>query len=144
MEAQGGEAVCVGLGALVGRPQTQLEGFKSRELRVAAPLQSHMYSTAWRAVNMMIGEDVSLAVLAIGENRQAARKLQNWGETTETPALCHGTCPSVTVVVMTPRPSLAHLPSMLATCALVQTQASSDIQDEAVLALRFSSDSVAI
>ena len=74
VEAQGGEAVCVGLGALVGRPQTQLEGFKSRELRVAGQSQSHMYSTEWRAVDMMIGDGLGLGVLAIGDDTEAGEK----------------------------------------------------------------------
>lgn len=40
----------VGLGALVGRPQAQLDGFKTRTLRVvcgAPPTQRHLYVTEW-------------------------------------------------------------------------------------------------
>ena len=48
---EGGEAASVRLGALVGAPQAQLDGFKSRALRVdaAAPRHLQLYVTEWRA-----------------------------------------------------------------------------------------------
>ena len=41
------------LGALAGQSQAQLDGFKSRALRVAAPEQRHLYVTEWRTLEMV-------------------------------------------------------------------------------------------
>ena len=53
---QGAEAVAVRLGSLLGRPQAQLDGFKSRVLRSETPAQRHLYATEWRSVDVAEGQ----------------------------------------------------------------------------------------
>ena len=54
------------LGALAGQSQAQLDGFKSRALRVAAPEQRHLYVTEWRTLEMVERAGGS-PILVVGE-----------------------------------------------------------------------------
>ena len=54
------------LGALAGQSQAQLDGFKSRALRVAAPEQRHLYVTEWRTFEMAERAGGS-PILVVGE-----------------------------------------------------------------------------
>ena len=49
------DAVSVRLGGVDAQPQAQLDGFKSRALRFAAPAQRHLYTTEWRSLNLADG-----------------------------------------------------------------------------------------
>ena len=49
--SQGAEAVAVRLGSLLGQPQAQLDGFKSRAVRPEASTLRHLYQTAWRSLD---------------------------------------------------------------------------------------------
>ena len=48
---QDSESFSVWLGPLASQPQAQLEGFKSRALRVEAQEHRHMYCTEWRTLD---------------------------------------------------------------------------------------------
>ena len=66
---QGGEAVSVRLGAVVGQPQAQLDGFKTRALRVEARSQRHLYGTEWGAIDVCDGADcVAVVVVCDGSS----------------------------------------------------------------------------
>ena len=64
MARQGAEAVAVRLGSLLGQAQAQLDGFKSRTLRAAAPAQRDLYASEWRALDA--AEAASAPTLVIG------------------------------------------------------------------------------
>ena len=78
---QSAEAVSVRLGALLGRPQAQLEGFKSRALRGEARTQRDLYATEWCSVPEAEGSahgthvigDVSLAAAHKHSSSRASR-----------------------------------------------------------------------
>ena len=56
------------LGGLVADPQAQLDGFRSRALRVAeAPVQRHLYVTEWRAVVALVAERTAALVTGAEE-----------------------------------------------------------------------------
>ena len=61
---QGAEAVAVRLGSLLGRPQAQLDGFKSRALRSEVSTPRHLYRTEWRSLGAASAQ--SGATLMIG------------------------------------------------------------------------------
>ena len=63
---QGTEAVAVRLGTLVGQqpPQAQLDGFKSRALRVAAPPATPLYTTKWRQIDVASGARAEVLVIS--------------------------------------------------------------------------------
>ena len=60
---QGVEAMWVRLGAAVGQPQAELDGFKSRALRAEVRSQRHLYASEWRAVEVAAGGEASFVVL---------------------------------------------------------------------------------
>ena len=58
------EAQSIRLGA-VGQPaQAELDGFKSRAVRAAAPTQRHLYATEWRALDALGAASTAMAVIA--------------------------------------------------------------------------------
>ena len=58
------------LGNLQAQPQAQLDGFKSRVLRMQPPTQRHLYLTAWRSLS--VAETQGRAVLVIGDEAWTA------------------------------------------------------------------------
>ena len=63
---QSDETMWVRLGAVVGQPQAELDGFKSRALRVMAPAtQRHLYASEWLALGEV---DVSGTALVVTVN----------------------------------------------------------------------------
>ena len=72
VERQGVDAVSVRVGSLEGQPQAQLDGFKSRVLRAAAPAaQKHLYTTEWRVSEAPL-TDNGAASLVIGDYKPAS------------------------------------------------------------------------
>ena len=51
------DALSVRLGAPIGSPQAQLDGFVSRALRVDAPQQHNLYATEWRALDAEVAAE---------------------------------------------------------------------------------------
>ena len=62
----GPTAVSVRLGALLGQPQAQLDGFKSRALRAGAGAQRNLYTTEWRRIK--VAGDAGAEVLVISDD----------------------------------------------------------------------------
>ena len=62
------------LGADGAPPQVQLDGFKSRAVRVHAPVQRHLYATEWRAVDMgaLAARSLALMLLNVVESEQSS------------------------------------------------------------------------
>ena len=60
---QSADAVAVRLGATAQPAQAQLDGFKSRALRAAAPAQRDLYASEWRALD--VAEAFSAVMLVI-------------------------------------------------------------------------------
>ena len=60
----------VRLGVRRGQSQAQLDGFKSRALRAEAPTQRHLYTTAWRRMEVVGGP--SAEVLVVGNDESVA------------------------------------------------------------------------
>ena len=71
------DAILVRLAAHVGKPQAQLDGFKSRALRAEAPRQRHLYATEWcQTQPLVVGRVVTLFAVrtdeAVGCERHAS------------------------------------------------------------------------
>ena len=64
MERQGADAMAVRLGAYDSSQHAQLDGFKSRGLRMAAPAQRHLYATEWRPLAASEATPVAVVVLS--------------------------------------------------------------------------------
>ena len=64
VERHGGEAVSVRLGGVGEQPQAQLDGFKSRALRLEASTPRHLYLTEWHSLDAAAAP--SGATLVIG------------------------------------------------------------------------------
>ena len=116
------------LGATTDRPQAQLDGFKSRALRMEVPTaQRHLYTTEWRALELKHSGDVSM-LMVTDEDVQSAQceRLSSRVERGELASKMHGcTRTAVAVAVATQRGPLSSVPlfALEVALGLVQTQA---------------------
>ena len=112
----GGEAVAARLDPLVGPPQAQLDGYKSRTMRAQPPTPRNLYLTEWIAVDAL--ELSSSTVVMVGGNEAAMVR-------NRTAAVLAAADYAFVVALATPRASFA----LLSLCALelaltlVQSQA---------------------
>ena len=81
-QQQGGEATDVRLGAVGHAAQAQLDGFKSRALRVSAPAQRHLYATEWRSVSVSPAEP-GARVLVLSDEELVRAGCERLGSTTQ-------------------------------------------------------------
>ena len=124
---QNAEAASVRLGALVGRPQAQLDGFKTRALRAETSTHRHMYTTEWRALDVDVAEADVTPVLMVGDEELRCERLAARVAREELAAKLHSDeWAAIAVAVATQRASLALLPlfALEVALTLVQTQAS--------------------
>ena len=115
------------LGALVGRPQAQLDGFKTRVLRAETSAHRHMYTTEWRALDVDEAEADVTPVLMVGDEELRCERVAARVAREELATKLQGDeWAAVAVAVATQRASLALLPlfALQVALTLVQTQAS--------------------
>ena len=75
---QGADAVSVRLGAVAGAAQAQLEGFRSRALRVEATPQRHLYVTEWRLALKVVKSVGGAAMLVVSDEVVPAAGERGW------------------------------------------------------------------
>ena len=106
---QGAEAVAVRLGSLLGQAQAQLDGFKTRALRVAAPTQRHLYTTEWRQIDVASGAGAEVLVISDDESTQCKSFSPRAPHAELMAALHNGAWAAIAVAVATARLSLIHI-----------------------------------
>ena len=126
MARQGAEAVAVRLGSLLGQQaQAQLDGFKSRALRVAAPTQRHLYITKWRQIDVASGARAEVLVISDDASMECKTSSPRAPHAKLMVAPHNGKWAAVVVAVATAREIFAVHPLLALEAALVlmKTQA---------------------
>ena len=121
------EAVSVRLGGILGQPQAQLDGFKSRALCAGAGAQRNLYITEWRRIQ--VAGDAGAEVLVISDDGTVDCEclLFQISHAELVTALYNGKWAAVALAVATQHGCLtasSPLTALEAALALVQTQAS--------------------
>merc|ERR1719506_3025230 len=119
------QAVAVRLGNLLGQPQAQLDGFKSRVLRTEAPTQRHLYTTEWCAIGVSVGAVAEVLMILDDEPVECERLLSRVSHAELVEALRVDDWAAVVVATATTQGTFGVLPlfALEAAVACVQMQA---------------------
>ena len=115
-----GESTSVRLGARAGKQLAQIDGFKTRTLRVESPAQRHLYVTEWRAT---VEEGEPARLLLVGD-----RNGPSLSDAASTPTLGGGEWSAIAVAVAMARAQkeLHELYALETALAVIQMQAASE------------------
>ena len=122
---RGAEAVAVWLGSLLGQPQAQLDGFKSRVLRPEASTLRHLYLSEWRSLDAASAQSGATLVIGFETWSAAGERLTPNASRRELAATMGGDRAVIVATVAIEREGFAALPlfALEAALALVQAQA---------------------
>ena len=135
---EGGEAASVRLGALVGAPQAQLDGFKSRALRAESATQRHLYATEWRWLAGPPARASGVSVLVVSDESLEEVGCERLGSAVRRDALAsklEAAAGSTVLAAVAPQRGQLELDALFAlevSLALVQAQAATSSTPPAV------------